>query len=107
MTYLFLLFWIGSAVCIIREQRVIRLIFLLGIFSLISSVCFLLFAAPDVAMAEAVVSAFSTIIFIVCFEKYYDLADVTAAACFFSSVHNGGCFDFSRWDSPVSAISKT
>jgi len=56
------------------------LFFLLGIFSLISSACFLLFAAPDVAMAEAAVSIFSTIIFIVCFEKYYSVADETAAA---------------------------
>jgi len=56
------------------------LIFLFGIFSLVSSVCFLLFAAPDVAMAEAVVSVFSTIIFIVCFEKYYSLVDKNTPA---------------------------
>jgi len=50
------------------------LIFWLGVFSLISSVCLLLFAAPDVAMAEAVVSVFSTIIFVVCFEKHDGIA---------------------------------
>jgi len=45
------------------------------VFSLISSLCFLFFGAPDVAMAEAVISVFSTIIFIVSFEKYYSHAD--------------------------------
>jgi multicomponent Na+:H+ antiporter subunit B len=35
----------------------------------------LLFGAPDVAMAEAVVSTLSTVIFIVSFEKYYSLSD--------------------------------
>ena len=75
MIQVFLLFGIICAALIIRERRIVRLIFLMGVFSLISSVCILLFAAPDVAMAEAVVSAFSTIIFIVCFEKYYGLVD--------------------------------
>jgi len=43
-----------------------------GIFSLIVSVGYLLLGAPDVAMAEAVTSAFSTIFFIVCVERYYN-----------------------------------
>jgi len=43
-----------------------------GIFSLIVSVGYLLLGAPDVAMAEAVTSAFSTIFFIVCIERYYN-----------------------------------
>jgi multicomponent Na+:H+ antiporter subunit B len=76
---IFLFFWLASAVLIIREQKIVRLILYLGMFSLISSLCFLLFAAPDVAMAEAVISAFSTIVFIVCFEKYYSLAELTVA----------------------------
>ena len=76
MIHIFLVFWVISALFIIAEQKIARLIIHLGIFSLISSVCFLLFAAPDVAMAEAVVSGFYTIIFIVCFEKYYSLVDV-------------------------------
>jgi len=71
MIPVFLLFWIGSAVLLIREKRAVRLIIILGVYSLISAVCFFLLAAPDIAMAEAVVSAFSTILFIVCFEKYY------------------------------------
>ena len=71
MIPVFLLFWIVSAALLIREKRAVRLIIVLGIYSLITAVCFFMLAAPDVAMAEAVVSAFSTILFIVCFEKYY------------------------------------
>jgi len=71
MIPVFLLIWIVSAIILIREQRVVRLIIILSVYSLITAICFFLLAAPDVAMAEAVVSAFSTILFIVCFEKYY------------------------------------
>jgi len=71
MIPVFLFFWIVSAALLIREKRVVRLIIILGVYSLLTAVCFFLLAAPDVAMAEAVVSAFSTILFIVCFEKYY------------------------------------
>jgi multicomponent Na+:H+ antiporter subunit B len=49
------------------------MIIYLAFFSLISSLCFLLLGAPDVAMAEIVISAFSTIIFIISFEKYYSI----------------------------------
>jgi len=73
MIPVFLFLWVASAVILILEQRVVRLIILLGVFSLTSSICFFMLAAPDVAMAEAVVSAFSTILFIVCFEKYYSV----------------------------------
>jgi len=71
MIPVFLLLWIVSAALLIREKRAVRLIIVLGIYSLITAVCFFMLAAPDVAMAEIVVSAFSTILFIVCFEKYY------------------------------------
>ena len=79
MIRIFLIFWLVSAIFIVRERKSVRLIIYLGIFSLISSLCFLLFGAPDVAMAEAVISAFSTIVFIVSFEKYYSLVDAPAA----------------------------
>ena len=75
MIQIFLFFWLVSAFLVTKEQKSVRLIIYLGIFSLISSLCFLLFGAPDVAMAEAVISAFSTIVFIVCFEKYYTLVE--------------------------------
>ena len=73
MIYVFLIFWILSAVLMVFENKVTRILIYLGIFSLITSVCFLLFRAPDVAMAEAAISTFSTILFIICFEKYYNL----------------------------------
>ena len=73
MIQVLLFFWILSALFIVREQKFARIIIYLSIFSLITSVCFLLLAAPDVAMAEAAISIFATIFFIVCFEKYYDL----------------------------------
>ena len=71
MIQIFLSFWILSALLLVREQKIVRIIIYLNIFSLVTSVCFLLFAAPDVAMAEASISTFATIFFIVCFEKYY------------------------------------
>ena len=80
MIPLFLIFLIVSALLLVREKRVVRLIILLGVFSLVSSVCFFLLSAPDIAMAEAVVSALSTILFIVCFEKYYSKVAPTSAS---------------------------
>ena len=73
MIPVFLFFVIVTAMLLVREQRVVRLIIILSLFSLLNAICFFLLAAPDVAMAEAVVSAFSTILFIVCFEKYYSV----------------------------------
>ncbi|MCL2006514.1 MAG: DUF4040 domain-containing protein [Treponema sp.] len=73
MTEVFLFFWVLSGLLILLERRIIIIVIYLGIFSLVTSLCFLLFAAPDVAMAEAAISTFSTIFFIVAFEKYYGL----------------------------------
>ena len=78
MIQIFLIFWLTSAALIILDTKIVRLIIHLGIFSMVSAVCFFVLAAPDVAMAEAVVSVFSTIIFIVCFEKYYSVAELSA-----------------------------
>jgi multicomponent Na+:H+ antiporter subunit B len=75
MIKILLVLWIISAVLIIREKRYAGLIIHLSVFSLIAALCFFLFAAPDVAMAEAVISVFSTIIYIVSFEKYYGSTD--------------------------------
>jgi len=69
---IFLLFWILAAVFVVIERRIHRLLITTGIFSCISFALFLLLAAPDVAMAQAVISVFTTIIFIVSFEKYYN-----------------------------------
>ena len=64
-------FWIISALWITYARKTYRVIIFFGIFSLITSVIYLLLGAPDVAMAEAGISAFATIFFIVCVEKYY------------------------------------
>jgi len=64
--------WFVSATLILFESRsIVRVFIYFGVFSLITSIGFLLLGAPDVAMAEAAISAFTTIFFIVCFERYY------------------------------------
>jgi len=74
MIYIFFLFLIISALLIVRERRIVRQIVNLGVFSLIASACYMLLSAPDVALAEIVVSVFSTIVFIAASEKYYSSA---------------------------------
>jgi len=71
MTHVLLVFWIISAACIVFCRKVYRVIVYFGVFSLITSVIYLSLGAPDVAMSEAGISAFATIFFIVCVEKYY------------------------------------
>ena len=66
-----LIIWIISALVIVFERRVYRNIIYFGIFSLITSVCFLMLGAPDVAMAEAAIAVFATIFFVICIERYY------------------------------------
>lgn len=63
--------WIVASILVLLTKKVYRLIIFFGIFSLLSAVLFLFLGAPDVAMAEAAISAFATIFFIVCIEKYY------------------------------------
>jgi len=71
MTQVLLIFWILSAACIVFCRKIYRVIIYFGVFSLITSVIYLSLGAPDVAMSEAGISAFATIFFIVCVEKYY------------------------------------
>jgi len=73
MTEVLLVFWILSAACIVFCRKAYRVIIYFGVFSLITSVIYLSLGAPDVAMSEAGISAFATIFFIVCIEKYYSL----------------------------------
>ena len=75
MTSVFLIFWAASAAYVVLTQKAARLIIYLGVFSLTSFGCFLLLSAPDVAMAQAVVSVFTTIVYIVALEKFHSLAD--------------------------------
>ena len=80
MIELLFFLWVFSALLILREKQVTKTIIYYSVFTLISSICFLLLAAPDVAMAEAIISAFTTVFFIICFEKYFDLAAIQALA---------------------------
>jgi multicomponent Na+:H+ antiporter subunit B len=68
--------WILSGVCLLFENRIYRIIIYFGIFSLITSMAYLLMGAPDIAMAEAAISAFCTVFFIICVEKYYSHREI-------------------------------
>jgi len=71
MLEVMLIMWIICAVLIIFQNKAYRIIIYFAIFSLITSVAYLLLGSPDVAMAEAGISAFTTIFFIICIERYY------------------------------------
>ncbi|MCL2579412.1 MAG: DUF4040 domain-containing protein [Oscillospiraceae bacterium] len=73
MIQVLLVLWLAMAMMIVFERKIAKIIIFFGIFSLITSFCFLLLGSPDVAMAEAAVSVFTTIFFVVCFEKYHNL----------------------------------
>ena len=75
MTELTLIFWVISAVLLIFTQKIYRVIIIFGVFSLISSGAYLFLGSPDVAMAEAAISAFATIFFVICVERYYVKGD--------------------------------
>ena len=73
MIYAVLALWIFLAAIIIPERRGIRIIIYFAIFSLVTALSFFLLGSPDVAMAEAAISTFSTIFFVICFEKHFRL----------------------------------
>ena len=79
MIQVLLVFWLICAVLLIWERRIARIITCFAVFSALSFMCFLLFAAPDIALAEVVVSVFSAVIFITSFEKHYTFADIAFA----------------------------
>lgn len=80
MIHVLLFLWVVCALFIIRQQKVARIIICFCVFSMISSVCFLILGAPDVAMAEGAIGAFITIFFIICFEKYYAIVPAGSIA---------------------------
>jgi len=71
ITEIALSLWVICAVLIVFIRKVYRIIITFGVFSLIGALSYLFLGSPDVAMAEAAVSAFVTIFFIVCIERYY------------------------------------
>jgi len=78
MTEALLGLWVISGVVILCERTVFRMVIYLGLFSLITTLIFLFQGAPDVALASASVSGFSTIFLVICFEKYYGAKDRSA-----------------------------
>jgi len=74
MIYAVMVFWIATALMILLEQKVGRVIIYFGVYSLVAGAALLILGAPDVAMAEIAISAFATIFFVIGAEKYYNLA---------------------------------
>ena len=74
MIYSIMVFWIATALMILLEQKVGRVIIYFGVYSLVAGAALLILGAPDVAMAEIAISAFATIFFVIGAEKYYNLA---------------------------------
>lgn len=71
MLKIFLILAIVFAFKAINTNKLRVSIITMGIFSLISSFCYLLYSAPDVAIAEAVMGCtLSTILYLVAFQKY-------------------------------------
>lgn len=67
----FLLMMIVFAILAVQTPKLRRAIIYLGIFSLISSFCYLLYQAPDVAIAEAIIgSTLATILYLVALQKH-------------------------------------
>ena len=79
MIEVLLILWVICALCMLWEQKNSRIIIYFGVFSLFTAVCFLLMGSPDVAMAEAAISAFTAIFFIVGLEKCYKSNDKNKA----------------------------
>ncbi len=62
---------IGTALFIVSSRNFKRIIIALGAFSILASFCYLIYSAPDVAIAEAIIgSALSTILYIVALKKH-------------------------------------
>jgi len=70
MIQILLFLWVACALLIMCEQKVVKVIIYFCTFSLITSACFLVLGAPDVAMAEGAVGTFMAIFFLICFEKF-------------------------------------
>lgn len=68
---IFLILMIIFSILAIQTPKLRRAVIYLGIFSLISSFIYLLYQAPDVAIAEAIIgSTLATILFLVALQKY-------------------------------------
>ena len=76
MTTVMILLWITCSLFVLFEKKVLRMILWMFLSSVVASMAFLLLGSPDVAMAEAAASAFVTVIFVVCYEKFFGIRDI-------------------------------
>ena len=76
MTTVIILLWLLCSLFVLFEKKVLRMILWMFLASVIASMAFLVLGSPDVAMAEAAASAFVTVIFIVCYEKFFGIRDM-------------------------------
>ncbi len=66
-----LIFLIVMAIMALHTQRLRRAVLFMGLFSLSISFVYLVYQAPDVAIAEAIIgSAFATVLYLVALQKY-------------------------------------
>ncbi len=73
MLEVFYVLLIGFAVAAVMTERPVRGAIYLGVFSMASAFVFLVFSAPDVALAEVIIgSTLSTILYLVALYKYVD-----------------------------------
>ena len=67
---IFLLMIVMAVFCV-SSANLRKTIMGLGVFSLLATLCYLIYHAPDVAIAEAIIgSALSTILYIIALKKY-------------------------------------
>jgi len=68
---IFLIILVVLALVALNTPKLRRAVVYLGIFSLVSSFVYLLYGAPDVAIAEAVIgSTIATVLYLVALKKY-------------------------------------
>jgi len=71
MQYVILIMMVIFAIAAIQTEVLRRAVIYAGVFSLLSSFAYLLYKAPDVAIAEAVIGCtLATVIFLVALTKY-------------------------------------
>ena len=76
MIYFTLGLWLLTGLFVLFEKNMVRIVIWMGLLSIIAALIFLLLGSPDVAMAEAVISTFTTTFLIICFEKYFGLRNM-------------------------------
>lgn len=68
---IFLIALVVLAIVALNTKKLRRAVVYLGVFSLVSSFVYLLYGAPDVAIAEAIIgSTITTVLYLVALRKY-------------------------------------